>query len=120
LEALRHPQLSRTIRQDLEQASTYFRSHKHQMHYAGIERRGSHWLRDHGSGLQDPGEATSVLLGMKWAERGARLVLSLRALVLTDQRAMATILGQDQSIRIRSSSIDIAHQYSVTPVPERL
>ena len=33
-----------------------------------------------------------------------------------DPRAMATILGQDQSIRIRSSSIDIGHQYSVTPV----
>ena len=34
-----------------------------------------------------------------------------------DQRTMATILGQDQSIRIRYPSINIEHQSSVTPAP---
>jgi hypothetical protein len=40
LEALRSPQWSRTIRQDLERAITYFRNHQHQMHYARYRAQG--------------------------------------------------------------------------------
>jgi hypothetical protein len=82
LEALRSPQLSRTIHQDLEQAITYFRNHKHQMHYARYRAQGL----PIGSGVTEAACKTLVkqrlcCSGMKWVERGARLVLSLRALL---------------------------------------
>ena len=87
LEALRSPPLSRTIRQDLEQAITYFRNHQHQMHYARYRAQGL----PIGSGVTEAACKTLVkqrlcCSGMKWVERGARLVLSLRALVLTNER----------------------------------
>ena len=87
LEALRSPQWSRTIRQDLERAITYFRNHQHQMHYARYRAQGL----PIGSGVTEAACQTLVkqrlcCSGRKWVERGARIVLSLRALVLTNER----------------------------------
>jgi hypothetical protein len=87
LEALRSPQLSRTIGQNLEQAITYFRHHKQRMQYARYRAQGL----PIGSGVTEAACKTLVkqrlcCSGMKWVERGARIVLSLRALVLTNQR----------------------------------
>jgi hypothetical protein len=87
LEALRSPHLSRTIRQNLEQAITYFRNHKQQMHYARYRAQGL----PIGSGVTEAACKTLVkqrlcCSGMRWVERGARIILSLRALVLTNQR----------------------------------
>lgn len=85
--ALRSGPLSQTIRQDLEPAITYFRNHQHQMHYARYRAQGF----PIGSGITEAACKTLVkqplcCSGMKWVERGARIVLSLRALVLTHQR----------------------------------
>ena len=87
LEALRSPQLGETIRQDLEQAITYFRNQKQRMHYARYRAQGL----PIGSGVTEAACKTLVkqrlcCSGMKWVERGARIVLSLRALVLTNER----------------------------------
>jgi hypothetical protein len=87
LEALRSLQLSGTIRQDFEQAITYFRNQKQRMHYARYRAQGL----PIGSGVTEAACKTLVkqrlcCSGMKWFERGARIVLSLRALVLTNER----------------------------------
>lgn len=87
MEALRSPQLSESIGKDLEQTITYFRNHKHQMHYARYHAQGL----PIGSGVTEAACKTLVkqrlcCSGMKWVERGARIILSLRALVLTTDR----------------------------------
>jgi hypothetical protein len=87
LEELRDSKLSKSIRADLEQAITYFRNHQHQMHYARYRTKGY----PIGSGVTEAACKTLVkqrlcCSGMKWVDRGARVVLSLRALVLTNER----------------------------------
>jgi hypothetical protein len=87
LEDLRDSKLTGSIREDLEQTITYFSNHKHQMHYARYRTRGF----PIGSGVTEAACKTLVkqrlcCSGMKWVERGARVVLSLRALMLTHER----------------------------------
>lgn len=87
MEALCDKPLSKTVRENLEAAMTYFRNHKHQMNYAYYQR---HALPI-GSGVTEAACKTLVKQrlcssGMKWKDQGARVVLSLRALVLTEGR----------------------------------
>jgi hypothetical protein len=87
LKKLRSSRLNNSIREDLENTITYFENHQHQMHYANYRKIGY----PIGSGVTEAACKTLVkqrlcCSGMKWVERGARVVLSLRALVLTNER----------------------------------
>lgn len=87
MEPLLDKTLPKTIREKLEAAITYFRNHKHQMHYAHYQAQ----ALPIGSGITETACKTLVKQrlcnsGMKWKDQGARVVLSLRALVLTDGR----------------------------------
>lgn len=87
MEALRNNTLSKAVREKLEAAITYFRNHKHQMNYAYYQLQ----ALPIGSGVTEAACKTLVKQrlcnsGMKWKDRGARVVLSLRALVLTEGR----------------------------------
>ncbi len=87
MEALVDKRLSKTVREQLDAAITYFRNHKHQMNYAYYQARA--WPI--GSGVTEAACKTLVKQrlcssGMKWKDQGARVVLSLRALVLTEAR----------------------------------
>jgi hypothetical protein len=87
MESLQAKPLTKILREQLESAITYFRNHKHQMRYARY-REDSLPI---GSGVTEAACKTLIkqrlcCSGMKWVERGARVVLSLRALVLTPQR----------------------------------
>lgn len=84
---LAEQELSAPVREKLEAAITYFRNHKHQMNYAHYR---SHGLPI-GSGVTEAACKTLVKQrlcrsGMKWKAHGAQIVLSLRALVLTQGR----------------------------------
>jgi len=75
------------IRQGLQDAITYFRNHHHQMQYA--QTLGNHLPI--GSGVTEAGckviiKARLCAAGMKWRERGAALVLSLRTLSYSQGR----------------------------------
>lgn len=79
--------LSDTIRDKLTSAITYFDNHHHQMDYAQCVTE--HWPM--GSGVTEAACKTLVKQrlcqsGMKWKEKGAGIILSLRALVLTKTR----------------------------------
>ena len=83
----RAQQLSKSVKEKLESAITYFRNHKHQMHYARYRAKSM----PIGSGVTEAACKTLVKQrlcssGMKWKERGASIVLRLRALVLTPER----------------------------------
>jgi hypothetical protein len=85
-EVARHP-LSEPLQEKLQRAITYFSNHQHQMDYARY--RAKHFPI--GSGVTDAACKTLVkqrlcCSGMKWKEKGASIVLSLRALVLTQTR----------------------------------
>lgn len=87
IEALRDRSLSKAVRENLEAAITYFRNHKQQMNYAYYQLLGL----PIGSGVTEAACKTLVKQrlcssGMKWKDQGARVVLSLRALVLTEGR----------------------------------
>lgn len=87
MEAMRTKPLTKVLRKNLESAITYFRNHKHQMRYARYREESL----PIGSGVTEAACKTLIkqrlcCSGMKWVERGARIVLSLRALVLTPQR----------------------------------
>lgn len=87
MENMRAKPLSKILRENLESAITYFRNHKHQMRYARYREESL----PIGSGVTEAACKTLIkqrlcCSGMKWVERGARIVLSLRALVLTPQR----------------------------------
>jgi hypothetical protein len=87
MEGMQAKPLTKPLREQLESAITYFRNHKHQMRYARY-REDSLPI---GSGVTEAACKTLIkqrlcCSGMKWVERGARIVLSLRALVLTPQR----------------------------------
>lgn len=78
---------SAAAQEAIQGAVAYFRRHRHQMDYAD-------YRIDHlpiGSGVTEAACKTLIkhrlcASGMKWRERGAGMILSLRALVLTDQR----------------------------------
>lgn len=87
LERLAEQPLSAPVREKLNAAITYFRNHKHQMNYAHYRTQ----ALPIGSGVTEAACKTLVKQrlchsGMKWKEQGARVVLSLRALVLTAGR----------------------------------
>lgn len=77
----------KAAKEPVQQAAAYFRRHRDRMDYAD-------YRIDHlpiGSGVTEAACKTLVkhrlcASGMRWKERGAGIVLSLRALVLTDQR----------------------------------
>jgi hypothetical protein len=79
--------LSKTNREAVQSAITYFRNHAHQMQYAQA-------LEQHlpiGSGVTEAGCKTIVKArlggaGMKWKDAGAAIVLSLRTLSYTQGR----------------------------------
>jgi len=76
------PQLSKSAREDLAASLTYFRNHKHQMNYPRYSAQG--WPI--GSGVTEAACKTLVkqrlcASGMRWKEKGAAVVLSLRSLV---------------------------------------
>ena len=84
---LAEKRLSEPIPEKLTSAITYFRNHKHQMHYARYRANNL----PIGSGVTEAACKTLVKQrlcqsGMRWVDKGARIVLSLRALVLTKER----------------------------------
>ena len=81
------PACSSTLQDNLSAAVTYFYNHKHQMNYA--QYRDQHYPI--GSGVTEAACKTLVkqrlcASGMRWKEKGAAVILSLRALVLTPAR----------------------------------
>jgi hypothetical protein len=79
--------LNTTQRERLESAITYFNNHHHKMDYANALQ--NHWPI--GSGVTEAACKTLVKQrlcrsGMRWKEKGAAVVLSLRALMLTPDR----------------------------------
>jgi hypothetical protein len=87
MQGLSQQRLSEPIREKLEAAITYFGNHKHQMKYTKY-RAAKYPI---GSGVTEAACKTLVKQrlcqsGMRWKEKGASVVLSLRALVLTEQR----------------------------------
>ena len=80
-------ELTVTQRERLDRAITYFYYHHHQMDYAAAVKQ--HWPI--GSGVTEAACKTLVKQrlcrsGMRWKEKGAAVVLSLRALMLTPDR----------------------------------
>ena len=80
-------ELNTTQREKLQSAITYFDNHHHQMDYATALDK--HWPI--GSGVTEAACKTLVKQrlcrsGMRWKEKGAAVVLSLRALMLTPDR----------------------------------
>jgi hypothetical protein len=87
MEGMREKSLTQPAREKLDSAITYFRNHHHQMRYARYRAN----ALPIGSGVTEAACKTLIKQrlcrsGMKWIERGARIILSLRALVLTPQR----------------------------------
>jgi hypothetical protein len=87
MSAIEPKRLSESMRSGLEDAITYFRHHHHQMHYAEAVA----WNLPIGSGVTE--SACKVIVkarlcgaGMKWKDRGAGIVLSLRTLSYTEGR----------------------------------
>lgn len=81
------PRLSKRAREELETSLTYFRNHKHQMNYARYQAKG--WPI--GSGVTEAACKTLVKQrlcesGMRWKEKGAAVVLSLRSLIRSTGR----------------------------------
>jgi hypothetical protein len=73
--------LGKTVRENLNKALTYFTNQRHRMNYAGFQEN----QLPIGSGVTEA--ACKVLVkqrlcgsGMRWKQKGARIVLSLRAL----------------------------------------
>lgn len=78
---------SKTIQENLAAAVTYFQNHHHQMDYALYRSR----QYPIGSGVTEAACKTVIkqrlcCSGMRWKEKGAAAILSLRALVLTSTR----------------------------------
>jgi hypothetical protein len=72
---------------DLQECITYFGNHLHQMRYALYRDKGM----PIGSGVTEAACKTLVkqrlcCSGMRWTPEGAQIILSLRALVLTENR----------------------------------
>lgn len=87
MKELAQPPLSESVQEKLQSAITYFANHQPQMDYANY--RAKHFPI--GSGVTEAACKTLVkqrlcCSGMKWKEKGASIVLSLRALVLTQAR----------------------------------
>lgn len=86
-EELSLKRMSKENKKDLHSAITYFRNHKDKMDYARYQAEGL----PIGSGVTEAGCKTLIKqrlcqAGMRWKEKGAGAVLSLRSLVLTNSR----------------------------------
>jgi len=80
-------ELGKTLKEDLQAAITYYKNHRHQMYYS--QYRQKHYPI--GSGVTEAACKTLIkqrlcCSGMRWKEKGASVILSLRALVLTSSR----------------------------------
>jgi hypothetical protein len=78
---------SQNITEKLQAAITYYENHQHQMNYSQYREK----KYPIGSGVTEAACKTLVkqrlcCSGMRWKEKGAGIILSLRALVLTKQR----------------------------------
>jgi hypothetical protein len=78
---------SKNITEKLQAAITYYENHQHQMNYAQYQEK----KYPIGSGVTEAACKTLVkqrlcCSGMRWKEKGAGIILSLRALVLTKER----------------------------------
>ena len=87
MEALSEAPRSKAAREKLDAAITYFSNHKHQMSYSKYRAQNL----PIGSGVTEAACKTLVKQrlcnsGMRWVEKGAKIVLSLRALMLTQDR----------------------------------
>jgi hypothetical protein len=87
LEEMLSSHLSESIEGTLKKSITYFRNHQHQMEYASYREKSF----PIGSGVTEAACKTLIkqrlcCSGMKWVEKGASMVLSLRSLVLTKDR----------------------------------
>lgn len=87
MESIDRSTLSALVKEGLHEAVTYFRNHRHQMHYARYVAAGL----PIGSGVTEAACKTIVKgrlcgSGMKWKESGAGVVLSLRTLTHTNGR----------------------------------
>lgn len=87
MEVLSETKLSQAAREKLDAAITYFRNHKHQMSYSKYRAKNL----PIGSGVTEAACKTLIKQrlchsGMRWVEKGAKIVLSLRALMLTQDR----------------------------------
>jgi hypothetical protein len=79
--------LSQQVRESVDNAWTYFNNHRHQMDYPGFVREGL----PIGSGVTEAACKTLVkqrlcASGMRWKNKGAKIILSLRALTQTNGR----------------------------------
>jgi hypothetical protein len=87
LEQATDQKMTQGQRKDLEACITYFSNHLHQMRYARYVEQGI----PIGSGVTEAACKTLVkqrlcCSGMRWRPEGAQIILSLRALVLTEGR----------------------------------
>jgi hypothetical protein len=87
LEQCKDRRMTQEQRKDLQTCITYFSNHLHQMRYARYVEQGI----PIGSGVTEAACKTLVkqrlcCSGMRWTPEGAQIILSLRALVLTESR----------------------------------
>ena len=87
VQAIGEKDLTKTMRENLQAAITYFKNHLSQMDYAQFRQK----TYPIGSGVTEAACKTLVkqrlcCSGMRWKEKGASIILSLRALVLTSTR----------------------------------
>jgi hypothetical protein len=87
LEQCKDRRMTQEQSKDLQTCITYFSNHLHQMRYARYVEQGI----PIGSGVTEAACKTLVkqrlcCSGMRWTPEGAQIILSLRALVLTESR----------------------------------
>jgi len=87
LEMIEKEELTENNMEKLQASITYFRNHLSQMHYAQLRQKNY----PIGSGVTEAACKTLIkqrlcCSGMRWKEKGASIILSLRALVLTSTR----------------------------------
>ena len=87
LELAKQKGLGKTLSENLQAAITYYHNHQHQMHYSQFRQQ--HYPI--GSGVTEAACKTLIkqrlcCSGMRWKEKGASIILSLRALILTSTR----------------------------------
>ena len=79
--------LTKALQKDLQATTTYFQNHHHQMEYVNYQQQ--HYPI--GSGVTEAACKTLIKqrlcrAGMRWKDKGARVILSLRELALTPVR----------------------------------
>ena len=87
VQAIVEQDLTENVREKLQASITYFRNHLPQMQYAQFRQK-NHPI---GSGVTEAACKTLIkqrlcCSGMRWKEKGASIILSLRALILTSTR----------------------------------